>query len=268
MDIKAASEKTRTSIRQRGAFIRSANIRSIVSKHPNKRSRTFKFQVMLAVVACVVLIAGAVVTWQTILTNRAAASAVSLLTHAANSKSTNVATGPTNSTDSVSIPSTTPPTQSEISSYTVAPDLARYIKIPKISVYARVTQVGLDSSGAIGTPSNTNDTSWYTGSAKPGRTGATLIDGHVLSMNYHGVFHDLKNLLPGDNIQIVRGDGTILNYSVVTIRYYSDTNVDMAAALSPITPGKSGLNLITCAGKENPGTITFNQRLVVFAELK
>lgn len=265
MDTKAFAAKTRTSIRQRGAFIRSANIRSIVSR-PHKHSRVFKFQIALAILACAVLVAGAIVTWQTIQTNRAAARATTLLINA--SKNKPVTTTPTTSVASVSIPSTTPPTQSEISSYTVAPDLARYIKIPKISVYARVTQVGLDSSGAIGTPSNTSDTSWYTGSAKPGQAGATLIDGHVLSMTYHGVFHDLKNLIPGDSIQIIRGDGAILNYSVVTTRYYSDSNVDMAAALSPITPGKSGLNLITCAGKEIPGTITFSQRVVVFAELK
>lgn len=265
MDTKADTAKTRISIRQRGAFIRSANIRSIVASHPNKRSRAFKFQVALAGVACVVLVAGAVVTWQTILTNRAAASATSLLINASKNKPfTTSAT----SVASVSIPSTTPPTQSEISSYVVASDLARYIKIPKITVYARVTQVGLDSSGAVGTPSNTNDTSWYTGSAKPGVAGATLIDGHVSSLNYHGVFHDLKNLVPGDSIQIIRGDGKILNYSVVTTRYYDNDNVDMSAVLSSITPGKSGLNLITCAGKFIPGTITFSQRVVVFAELK
>lgn len=264
MDTKADTAKTRTSIRQRGAFIRSANIRSIVSR-PHKHSRALKFQIALAILACAVLIVGAVVTWQTVLTNRAAARATTLLINASKNKP---ATNSAISVASVSIPSTTPPTQSEISSYTVAPDLARYIKIPKISVYARVTQVGLDSGGAVGTPSNTNDTSWYNGSAKPGQAGATLIDGHVLSMTYHGVFHDLKNLVPGDSIQIVRGDGTILNYSVVTTRYYSESNVDMSAVLRPITPGKSGLNLITCAGKEIPGTITFSQRVVVFAELK
>jgi LPXTG-site transpeptidase (sortase) family protein len=163
-------------------------------------------------------------------------------------------------------PGTTPPNGASFNSYAVAPDLPRYLQIPKLGVSARVLQVGVDSSGALGTPYNVFDTAWYTGSAKPGQPGAALIDGHVSSWTTHGVFYNLKSLKAGDSVQIVRGDGAILNYRVVKTQVYDADNVDMQAAVTPITAGKAGLNLITCTGRVKPGTSEFNQRIIVFTE--
>ena len=148
----------------------------------------------------------------------------------------------------------------------MAPNLPRYLKIPKLGVDARVLQVGVTKTGALGTPNNVFDTAWYTGSAEPGQPGATLIDGHVSSWTSHGVFYGLKTLVPGDAIQIVRGDGTVFNYQVVKTQIYSAGNVNMQAAITPITPGIPGLNLITCTGDVIPGTSTFNERIIVFAQ--
>jgi hypothetical protein len=47
---------------------------------------------------------------------------------------------------------------------------------------------------------------------------------------------------------------------------YSASNIDMIAAMTAVTAGKPGLNLITCSGDVIPGTSEFNQRVVVFAE--
>lgn len=163
------------------------------------------------------------------------------------------------------LPSTTKPSSSAINSYIVAPDLARYLKIPEINVFARVMQVGITSGGALGTPNNVYDTAWYSGSAEPGQTGATLIDGHVSSWTTHGVFYNLDKLKAGDPISIVRGDGQVINYQVVKTITYNYNQVDMNAALTPVTPGKSGLNLITCTGQVIKGTSQFNKRLIVFA---
>jgi LPXTG-site transpeptidase (sortase) family protein len=148
----------------------------------------------------------------------------------------------------------------------VAPDLPRYIKIPKLGVNARILQAGVTSSGALGTPSNVYDAAWYTGSAKPGQPGATLIDGHVSSWTTHGVFYNLKKLVAGDTIQVQRGDGQILTYQVVKSQTYQDDKVDMQAAMTPVVAGQPGLNLITCTGQVKPGTSEFNQRIVVFTK--
>ena len=221
--------------------------------YPN-RSR---LQMALIGMAGLIFMLGLVVSWQALRTNHNAAAQVSAL-----SKQTDKTSGNADS----SLPSTTRPGSDAISRYVVAPDLPRYLKIPKLGVYARVLQVGVTSSGALGTPGNVYDTAWYTGSAKPGQPGATLIDGHVSSWTTHGVFYGLKKLDVTDTIQVVRGDGTILNYKIVKIHIYNADSVDMQAAVTPITPGKPGLNLITCTGQVKKGTSEFSQRVIIFAQ--
>jgi len=210
--------------------------------------------------ACLVFALGLGVSLQALLTNRDASAQVAALSKQVDSQSGG------GSGDNSSLPSTTKPSSQAVSNYAVAADLARYLEIPKLNVYARVTQVGVTTSGALGTPNNVFDTAWYSGSAKPGQPGATLIDGHVSSWTTHGVFYNIKHLVKGDNIRIVRGDGVVINYQVVKTQVYNANDVDMQAAVTPITPGKSGLNLITCTGQVQKGTSEFNQRVIVFAQ--
>jgi sortase (surface protein transpeptidase) len=162
-------------------------------------------------------------------------------------------------------PSTTPVSSQSIRSYAVAPDLARYIKIPKLDVHARVLQVGVTTSGALGAPGNVFDAAWYTGSAKPGQPGASLIDGHVSSWTTNGVFYGIKKLAPGDAIQIEKGDGKVLSYSVVKVVTYDAANVDMQSLMRSADLSKSGLNLITCGGKYDREQGEFTQRVAVYA---
>lgn len=174
-------------------------------------------------------------------------------------------TAPTDSSGNP-IPATDQPTAAEIAAYTVAPNMPRYLVISRIGVKARVMQLGLTKTGALATPSNVFDTGWYTGSAQPGKPGATLIDGHISSWTTHGVFYNLKDLKAGDQMQIVRGDGITITYQVVKTQTYADTNTDMTSALTPVVAGTPGLNLISCYGSVKPGTSEFNQRIVVYTK--
>ena len=161
---------------------------------------------------------------------------------------------------------TVKPTATNMAAYTVVPNDPRYIRIPKLSVFSRVMGVGVDKQGALKTPNNVFDTAWYKQSALPGQPGAMLIDGHVSSWSSHGVFYGLKNLVPGDTMSIERGDGKVFNYEVVKTQVYDANNVDMTAAVTPVTKGTPGLNLISCDGTVKPGTNEFNQRIVVFTK--
>jgi sortase (surface protein transpeptidase) len=163
------------------------------------------------------------------------------------------------------VPSTIKPVVSTFASYTVAANLPRYIFIPKLSVQAVVRPLGLTVNGQLATPDNVYDTGWYTQSSTPGQPGAMVIDGHVSSWTTNGVFYGLKTLQPGDLIEIQRGNGTTVNYSVVKKQVYAYQQVDMSALLSPIDAGKPGLNLITCTGDVIKGTNDFNERVVIFA---
>lgn len=212
--------------------------------------------------AVLLFVVGSSVSYLSFRTNRTAESQVQKIV----AKTTAAAATSTGTNDGTP-PSTTPLPASMIANYLVAPDLARYIRIPKLGVSARVLQVGVTSSGALGTPTNVFDTAWYTGSSKPGLPGATLIDGHVSSWTTHGVFYGLKNLVAGDRLEIERGDGTKLEYTVNKVAAYDENNVDMSALMVPIKPGTSGLNLITCGGKFDSKSNEFTQRIAVFATL-
>jgi LPXTG-site transpeptidase (sortase) family protein len=208
-----------------------------------------------AALAVIVLVIGGLIAWQQWQGNAKADSAAGKKQYAANHGH---ATG--------SNPSTKKPSWSAFEKYQVAADLPRYIFIPKIHVQAIVKQTGLTKDGAIGAPTNVFYTDWYTGSAKPGKKGAMLIDGHVSSWTTHGVFYNLKKLRPGNKIKIERGDGHLFTYKVVKTKKYPDNHVNMKKVLSPVNPPKPGLNLITCTGHVKPGTSEFDHRLVVFAE--
>lgn len=155
----------------------------------------------------------------------------------------------------------------DVNAYRVAAALPRKISIPKLGVEARTLKLGVTEAGALASPANIYDAGWYDQSAKPGEPGAMVIDGHVHGPTKPGVFHDLKTLKPGDEISIERGDGKIFSYRVVKSKSYPADSVEMmGAALTPVKPGKPGLNLITCTGELDESGNHYKDRLVVFAE--
>lgn len=158
------------------------------------------------------------------------------------------------------------PTPEDISTYAVAPDMPRYIKIDKFGVKSRVRQVGINKKNQLTAPGNVHDAGWYTDSTKPGSVGgASLIDGHVSGTSQHGVFYELKKVQNGDIITIERGDGTNVNYKVIAQETTDADKVDMAKTLVNKNPAKQGLNLITCTGEVRGNS--YSQRLVVYTEI-
>jgi len=228
-------------------------------EHLKLRGRS-KLQVSLIALAVAIVLLGGYVSFLGLRANHVAVVQAAKLTQQANNAA--------KSSGSSTVPSTVKPSAAAVANYVVAPDLPRYIIIPKLDVDAEVRSVGLTSSGALGVPDNVYYTDWYNESALPGQQGAMLIDGHVSSWAAHGVFYGIKTLVAGDIIKIERGDGTIFTYSVVSSQVYPSGNVNMTSAMTPVVAGQPGLNLITCTGDVIPGTSQFNERIVVYATLQ
>jgi len=167
--------------------------------------------------------------------------------------------------DSNAIATVKPSTQT-ISNYIVPANNPRLITINKLGVHARIFNVGTDKNGALIAPNNIYDTGWYNQSALPGQPGAMLIDGHLSSWTSNGVFYGLNKLNSGDTLTVEAGNGTLYKYQVVQTKIYSTSNVDMVAAITPFVSGTPGLNLISCYGKVDPGTNSFDQRIIVFTK--
>jgi sortase (surface protein transpeptidase) len=169
-----------------------------------------------------------------------------------------------------------PPKDDEVQSktqsdnYNVPADYPKYINIPTINIPdTKVLALGKQANGAISTPNSSLVTGWYDASSKPGQSGAMFIYGHVASRTSGGIFYNLKNVKPGSDIMITRGDNTLLTYRVVRVKTYPYNNVDMSEVLTAADLTKPGLSIMSCAGTVVPGTkpVTFSERLVVFATL-
>lgn len=216
----------------------------MTQKRPTKNKLALASKLLL-LVAVIVLFTGVV---------------VSLIQHRSNSEVRSTYT------DSQISPDTEKPDEDSLYNHRVEPDQPRYISIAALTVKAVVKSGGVNAENQIESPANIHETGWYNGSSKPGQEGAMLISGHVSSWETSGVFYDLKLLQPGDKITIERGDGAKFTFSVVKSQTYDANDVDMGSVLLPISRGKPGLNLITCAGEVIAGTNNFSKRIVVFAE--
>ncbi|MEU2873568.1 class F sortase [Streptomyces olivoreticuli] len=141
------------------------------------------------------------------------------------------------------------------------------ISIPDIGVASRLLRLGLNSDDTVQVPPPEKGMTagWYTGSAKPGTPGAAVIIGHNDTRDGKAVFHDLGKVNKGTAIDVERGDGKVLRFSVT-----GTETVDKSAFPTQKVYGKTServLRLVTCAGdldaKGHPV-----QNLIVYAALK
>jgi LPXTG-site transpeptidase (sortase) family protein len=160
----------------------------------------------------------------------------------------------------------TPIVANAVSTYKVAADEPRILRINSLSISARVRPMGVNSAGAIAAPVNIYDSGWYTGSAKPGASGATFIDGHASGATRKGLFAYLDTLKNGNEVSIERGDGQVLTYKVVHVETVPKELVDMQKVLRTYGNATEGLNLMTCTGTWIKDERTYDKRAIVYTE--
>jgi hypothetical protein len=162
-------------------------------------------------------------------------------------------------------------TKAQISSYNVADNNPRYIRIPSLNMTnTRVYPVKMDASNQIATPTNLNDASWYSKSGTPGSGGVLLMSGHTIGNNRDGAFKQLGTLAVDSQIDIERGDGKVFSYKVVENKSMTVDQVassGMAAMGKPVTLGSEGLNIIAADGKWVPKLGTYDKRIMLRAAL-
>ena len=163
----------------------------------------------------------------------------------------------------VPVPMLAQPEQSALADPTSNP---QRLRIPAIDVDAAVQYVGVNAAGNMAAPSNFKDVAWYKYGPVPGASGSSVIAGHLNNgLGLDGVFADLKNLEAGDEIMVTREDGSEARFVVTEKRVYPYDEVPGDIVFNPAGPAR--LNLITCAGKWIKNLKTYNERLIVFAEL-
>jgi LPXTG-site transpeptidase (sortase) family protein len=139
------------------------------------------------------------------------------------------------------------------------------LRIPSVEIDAPVVVRGVDTQGVMQAPDNAFDTAWYDFTARPGFDGNAVFSGHVDYIRVgKAVFWNLKDLEPGDQIEVQMEDGTVYTYAVSFLKQYDSATAPVNDIVGPTSD--QTVTLITCSGTFNSSTHQYDKRLVVRAE--
>jgi Sortase domain len=136
------------------------------------------------------------------------------------------------------------------------------LRIPAIGVDTPLENLTLNAAGQLNVPADYAKAGWYSAGTAPGDVGPAVIAGHVDSKQGPAVFYKLRDLHPGDIINVSRG-GTWLAFQVISTEKYVKTEVPTSQVYRP-TPLPE-LRLLTCAGDFNWQHHSYTENLIVYA---
>jgi sortase (surface protein transpeptidase) len=139
------------------------------------------------------------------------------------------------------------------------------LTIPVIGVGTSLLRLGLEPDRSMEVPGDFDLAGWFAEGPAPGQAGPAVIAGHVDSRTGPAVFYRLRELRPGDRLQVQRADGTRLRFVVDTTRSFPKDRFPTDAVFGP-TPAAE-LRLVTCAGSFDRARGSYRDNLVVFARL-
>jgi hypothetical protein len=142
------------------------------------------------------------------------------------------------------------------------------LEIARIGVSTGLQRLGKDHHGAVEVPSGPHqwDTAgWYAAGTRPGDPGSAVILGHVDSKRGPAVFYRLRELRPGDLVEVVRADGSRARFAVQRVEEYPKARFPTADVYYPtLTPM---LRLVTCGGAFDHKVGHYVDNVIVFATL-
>jgi hypothetical protein len=139
------------------------------------------------------------------------------------------------------------------------------VEIPKIAVASTLEQLGQAPDRTVQVPSRWEVAGWYAGGTRPGDPGSAVILGHVDSTSGPAVFYRLRELRPGDLVEVVRADGSRARFAVQRVEEYPKARFPTADVYYPtLTPM---LRLVTCGGAFDHKVGHYVDNVIVFATL-
>jgi hypothetical protein len=139
------------------------------------------------------------------------------------------------------------------------------VTIPAISAKSHLIRLGKNSDGTLQVPKSYHVAGWYTGSARPGQVGPSVIVGHVDSYKGPGIFFKLGDLRPGNTVKVARADGSTAVFTVQGVKQYPKKQFPTYAVYHNID--YPGLRLITCGGTFDHSTGHYLSNIIAFAKL-
>lgn len=143
------------------------------------------------------------------------------------------------------------------------------LTIPAIDVTSALSTLGRSPDGTVEVPSLEDPEAgagWFRDSPTPGTLGPSVILGHVDSRQFGpGVFYDLRDLQPGDTVEINRADGTVAVFAVDGVETVPKTSFPTLKVYGNID--HAGLRLITCGGDFDESARGYDDNVIAFATL-
>lgn len=167
--------------------------------------------------------------------------------------------------DGVALERAAPPVPRVVAAATPVVDRPAVVSVPAVGVSARLVPLGLDANGALEAPQDYAVAGWYADGPEPGERGPTVIAGHVDSVDGPGAFYGLRDVEPGDRVDVIGADGSSLQYVVQRVEQHPKGEFPTDAVYG--TTPASTLRLITCGGDFDRTVGHYRDNIVVFAEL-
>jgi Sortase domain len=139
------------------------------------------------------------------------------------------------------------------------------LEIPRIGVSTPLQRLGRAGDGTVEVPSQWGVAGWYADGTRPGDPGSAVILGHVDSKSGPAVFYRLRELRPGDKVEVERAGGSRVRFTVERVEQYDKQRFPTDDVYYPtLTPR---LRLVTCGGAFDPATGHYRDNVIAFATL-
>lgn len=138
------------------------------------------------------------------------------------------------------------------------------VQVASADIDSVVRPVGVAKDGQMALPPDPAVVGWYRFGPTPGSgTGSVVLAGHPDAVRYGlGPLVGLREVEEGDEVDVSRADGTVIEYTVVDVTRYD--RQALPAALFART-GPERLRIITCGGEYLPDDGGYQENLVVTA---
>jgi sortase (surface protein transpeptidase) len=140
------------------------------------------------------------------------------------------------------------------------------IGIPAIGVSSPLDRLGRARDRTVQVPSRWERAGWYAPGTRPGDPGSAVILGHVDSKRGPAVFYRLRELRPGDLVEVALAGGSSVRFAVERVEQYPKARFPTAEVYYPtLTPE---LRLVTCGGTFDATAGHYRSNIIVFAALR
>jgi hypothetical protein len=162
-------------------------------------------------------------------------------------------------------PPTLPPTAPTpaASAPAPAPPEPSGIRITRLGIAGPLTPVGLHADRTLVVPEDERFAGWYTGAPRPGQRGPAVIAGHNAWNGRSGVFWRLREVVPGDRIEITHDSGAVVTFVVDRVEQHPKAAFPTQRVYGN-TDGAE-LRVITCGGAFDQRRRSHVDNIVVFA---